>query len=241
MKRSFLIRAATAMAVAVCPAAAMTVPALSVSAAATTTAITLKPTAGPPTTKVTVNGTGFGPAETVTVDFDTTLAATATTSAAGSFTTPLTVPAAALPGQHTVTATGQASSLSASAPFLVRANWPKFRFSNGNSGFNRYENVLSPATVGGLTLAWSHSLRNRIFSSPAVVGGVVYVGSAAKRIYALKASTGAQLWSYFTDADVASPTVANGAVYQAGYALNASTGALLWSSPALARNPLRRW
>lgn len=194
MKHSFLLRAATAMAVAVCPAVAVAIPAVAVSAA-TTTAITLKPAGGPPTTKVMVNGTGFGPAERVTVDFDTTLAATATTSAAGSFSTPLTVPAAALPRQHTVTATGQASSLSARAQFLVRTNWPKFRFNDANSGFNRYENVLSPATVGGLTKAWSHSLRYRIYSSPAVVGGVVYVGAETNRIYALKASTGAVLWS----------------------------------------------
>jgi outer membrane protein assembly factor BamB len=81
----------------------------------------------------------------------------------------------------------------------------------------------------------------------------VYVGSAypGKNIYALKASTGALLWSYATVGDVgSSPAVANGVVYvglgypdNSLYALNASTGAKLWkyttgsgveSSPAVA-------
>jgi hypothetical protein len=43
MKRLFLVLAATAMAVAVYPAAALIIPAAGISAAATTTAIMLKP------------------------------------------------------------------------------------------------------------------------------------------------------------------------------------------------------
>ena len=81
MKRLIFALAATAMGVALCPAAAMTIPAAA--SAAATTAITLKPAAGPPTITATVKGTGFGPGETVTVDFDTTLADTAVASAAG--------------------------------------------------------------------------------------------------------------------------------------------------------------
>jgi outer membrane protein assembly factor BamB len=68
-------------------------------------------------------------------------------------------------------------------------------------------------------------------------------------VYALKASTGALVWSYTTGAGVdSSPAVANGVVYVGSwdnnvYVLKASTGALLWkyttgawveSSPAVA-------
>ncbi|MGO9082373.1 MAG: PQQ-binding-like beta-propeller repeat protein, partial [Streptosporangiaceae bacterium] len=209
MKRLFFVLAATVMAAAMGPAAAMTTAAATVSAAATTTAITLKPTAGLPTTTVTAHGIGFGPGETVTVDFDTTLAATATTSTAGSSTTSLKVPGAALPGRHTVTATGQASNLSAHAHFWVRTNWAKFRFSDRNSGFNPYENVLSPANVAGLTKAWSVRTGGPIsYSSPAVVNGVVYGGSGNGSVYALNAATGAKLWSYPTGTSVfSSPAV----------------------------------
>jgi outer membrane protein assembly factor BamB len=61
------------------------------------------------------------------------------------------------------------------------------------------------------------------------------VGSSNHKIYAPKASTGAQLWSHATGAAVeSSPAVANGVVYVGSldhkvYALEASTGAALWS------------
>jgi outer membrane protein assembly factor BamB len=63
----------------------------------------------------------------------------------------------------------------------------------------------------------------------------VYVGSDDNKVYALKASTGALLWSYATgDYVSSSPAVANGVVYVGSwdgnvYALNANTGVLLWS------------
>jgi outer membrane protein assembly factor BamB len=62
---------------------------------------------------------------------------------------------------------------------------------------------------------------------------VIYVG--ANNVYALKASTGALLWSYATGVQ-SSLAVANGVIYAGTgtgtvYALNASTGALLWSYP----------
>jgi outer membrane protein assembly factor BamB len=63
---------------------------------------------------------------------------------------------------------------------------------------------------------------------------VVYGGSDADSLYALNATTGALLWSYYTGNFIfSSPAVANGVVYfQSGttYALNAETGALLWES-----------
>jgi outer membrane protein assembly factor BamB len=72
-------------------------------------------------------------------------------------------------------------------------------------------------------------------SSPAVVNGMVYVGSSDGNLYALDASTGALLWSYTTGGLFrSSPTVAKGVVYVGSwdhnvYALNASTGAKVWS------------
>jgi len=88
-----------------------------------------------------------------------------------------------------------------------------------------------------------------VLSSPAVVNGVVYVGSNDHNVYALNASTGAKLWSFATGNIVrSSPAVANGVVYVGSgddnvYALNATTGAKVWafatgdavnSSPAVA-------
>jgi outer membrane protein assembly factor BamB len=53
-----------------------------------------------------------------------------------------------------------------------------------------------------------------VYSSPAVANGVVYVGSFDSNVYALNASTGAKLWSYYIGGEVySSPAVANGVVY----------------------------
>jgi hypothetical protein len=72
-------------------------------------------------------------------------------------------------------------------------------------------------------------------SSPAVAGGVVYVGSSDKNVYALNTLTGALVWNYTTGNVVASsPAVAGGIVYVGSddnktYALDASTGTLVWN------------
>ncbi len=109
-------------------------------------------------------------------------------------------------------------------------SWPMFRHDPTHSG-------TSPST-GPTTnrILWSYDAGGMGLSSPAVAGGIVYMGFAfSKRVYALNASTGAYLWSYSTGIWVySSPAVADGIVYVGSadnnvYALNASTGAYVWS------------
>ncbi len=72
------------------------------------------------------------------------------------------------------------------------------------------------------------------YSSPAVVSGVVYVGSWDHNVYALNAKTGVLWWKYTTGDQVhSSPAIADGVVYVGSYdsnlyALNADTGTLVW-------------
>src|ERR1019366_3271930 len=56
-------------------------------------------------------------------------------------------------------------------------NWARFHFDPCNTGFNPYEFVLSPATVGHLVLDWQYQTGAEGPSSPAVDNGVLYVGS----------------------------------------------------------------
>src|SRR5437868_14034167 len=105
--------------------------------------IKLSPKYGPPTSSVKVSGTGFGMNEPVTITFDTTTVGTATTGSTGAFSTKIKVPGSALPGNHTIKATGQISKLSASATFLVQTDWPMFGFDVAHTHLNPYENVLS--------------------------------------------------------------------------------------------------
>jgi hypothetical protein len=173
---------------------------------------------------VRVSGTGFGAHRAVDIYFDTADKALASTNGNGAFSgIRIRVPASAVPGKHYITAVERRTGRSAQAPFLVSTNWAQSRYSPSQTAFNRYENVLSRATVAGLGLRWS--VANA--SSPAVVGGVVYTGSPS----ALNAATGATLWSNTGVLGGSSPAVANRVVYTGGVsALNAATGAKLWTT-----------
>ena len=83
-------------------------------------------------------------------------------------------------------------------------------------------------------LLWRYETGERVFSSPTVSEGVVYVGSVDSHVYALDATTGGLLWRYETaDRVGSSPTVSTGVVYVGShdnwlYALDAAVGGLLW-------------
>ena len=83
-------------------------------------------------------------------------------------------------------------------------------------------------------LLWRFGFGDYKPSSPAVSGGIVYVGFWNGHIYALDAVTGNLLWRHDTDGMVdSSPAVSGGVVYVGSndhhlYALDAATGELLW-------------
>ena len=193
-------------------------------AGAVTTRIALKPASGPPTSKAQVNGAGFGATERVAITFDVARVGSATTDASGSFATRVRVPPTALPGNHTVVATGQTSGLTAAAPFTVRTNWSKFAFDTMNTGFNPFENVIDAANVPGLATAWTGATAGTTITSAAVVNGVAYIGSYDHTLYAFDATGTTNcsgepgscqpLWTATThNAIASSPAVAAGVVY----------------------------
>jgi outer membrane protein assembly factor BamB len=83
-------------------------------------------------------------------------------------------------------------------------------------------------------IKWKFHTSGRVISSPAVVKGVVYVGSTDCNLYALDAASGASKWKFETKGWVASsPAVDSGAVYFGSYdsnfyAVDANTGGLKW-------------
>ena len=190
-------------------------------AAAAAPSVSLFPSVGPPTSSVTVIGAGFGAGEAVVVTFDSQQVGTGQTNSSGAFSTKFTVPKAALPGAHTVRATGQTSQLSAQASFTVRTNWTQFRFDQNHTGVQPFENVLNTSNVPRLQLDWQAQLGKLVdYSSPAVVNGVAYIGSSDGRLWAFNANGCGQdictlpLWSSTHLAQIMdSPTVAGGRVY----------------------------
>ena len=103
-----------------------------------------------------------------------------------------------------------------------------FHADPSHSGAGTGNSVLTP------TLLWNYTTGGYVESSPAVVGGVVYVGGG-NNVYALNAANGAKLWSYTTGNMVwSSPAVVNDVVYIGSnddhvYALNATSGIQLWN------------
>jgi outer membrane protein assembly factor BamB len=87
---------------------------------------------------------------------------------------------------------------------FVSMAWSQQPADKGNNGWsefhrhnmqrrNPYEKVLNVNNVGNLHKKWSYTTGSDVESSPAVANGVVYVGSEDGNVYALKASTGANV------------------------------------------------
>jgi outer membrane protein assembly factor BamB len=96
---------------------------------------------------------------------------------------------------------------------------------------------VQPPRAG--SLAWTFPTGGMVRSSPAVVDGVVYVGSDDDNVYALNATTGRRLWYYPTGNLVeSSPAVANGVVYVGN---NAGTVYALRTSPTLSDTERKVW
>ena len=188
---------------------------------AATASVSLSPNLGPPTTRTTATGSGFSSGESVTLTFDTATLGHATADSSGNFSLGVTVAKSAQPGSHAVQATGKTSGLTASTKFLVRTDWTSFKDSPTHLGFNALENTISKNNATSLTLAWQGQMGDLVdFSSPAVVNGIVYVGSFDGKLYAFNANGCAPatvcqpLWSGATGNDItSSPAVTNGTVF----------------------------
>jgi outer membrane protein assembly factor BamB len=107
--------------------------------------------------------------------------------------------------------------------------WPMFHRDLTHAG---YSSSTAPSTN---QLGWSYTTGEAVESSPAVLNGVVFIGSYDGKVYALGASNGTFLWSYTTGGSVSSsPAVLGGVVFVGShdgkvYALNATTGSLMWN------------
>ena len=98
------------------------------------------------------------------------------------------------------------------------------------------DGVYSLDATSGSLLWKFNTTGNPIYSSPAVVNGIVHIGGMDKHVYALDAVTGTEIWRFETGDDpniYCSPAVVDGIVYIGSdnpymFALNASTGAEIW-------------
>ena len=86
---------------------------------------------------------------------------------------------------------------------------PMFRGDPAHTGVNP-----GPGFESSPRLLWRFQTGGNVDSSPAVVDGVVYIGSGDEYVYALDAATGKQDWRFQTGGYVLSPpAVMDGVVY----------------------------
>ncbi len=87
-------------------------------------------------------------------------------------------------------------------------DWPMFRHDIAHTG--SADEIVEPP----LELLWKYTTGGLVLSSPVVSGGVVYVGSGDKNVYAFDAATGSLIWKHTTgDAVFSAPAVSDGMVY----------------------------
>ena len=128
------------------------------------------------------------------------------------------------------------SVVSVSSP-AAAGSWAQFHRGVSRSGLTRSEALLTKDTVGALRREWSFATgvtEEGINSSPAIKGGVAYIGSDDGRLWAVDARTGDRVWSVNAGSKVrTSPAVGGGRGffgYEGGgiYSAAAAPGAALW-------------
>jgi outer membrane protein assembly factor BamB len=204
MKLRLSILAALCAAVVAATASSMT-PAL----AARGATLALNPAVGPPTAIVKAKGSGYAGGEVVALFFDGVRVGSDFANRAGKLNTRITVPAAALPGDHSVEAVGQSSGVSARALFLVRTDWLQGCFEGGRGCFNPYENVLGRDNAGSLAVRWRAPVGADGASSPVYANGKLFVGTA-NGLVGLDPATGAIIINYRSGPVSTTPAVIRG-------------------------------
>lgn len=108
-------------------------------------------------------------------------------------------------------------------------DWHTFMYNLSFSGVSRDKNLAPP-----LELLWKFKTGGPIYASPVIANGILYIGSADGKLYALDAKQWGVKWVFDAgDAIRYSATVLGDRVYfnarnNKVYALNAQTGEKLW-------------
>jgi outer membrane protein assembly factor BamB len=105
-------------------------------------------------------------------------------------------------------------------------NWSMFHYDPAHTG---YTNSAAPTSTP--VVLWKTETYGPVYSSPAVVDGVVYV--SAWFLHAFNVSTGTEIWNVL-GGELSSPIVIGGYVYtgnNGSTVYNASTGEKIWSNP----------
>ncbi|WP_455392658.1 outer membrane protein assembly factor BamB family protein [[Eubacterium] cellulosolvens] len=121
---------------------------------------------------------------------------------------------------------------------LNQSPWVMFRYNESRCGY--IQGAKAPETNNVL---WTFNTTNSntgngVFSSAAIVGDRVFIGSGGGKLFCLNLTTGAYYWNYSTGSfhgQSCSPAVANGKVFISNdfvpqlWCINATTGKKIWN------------
>jgi outer membrane protein assembly factor BamB len=144
---------------------------------------------------IPILGKGYPPEENVRVILDGETLVSLTTDTRGTFNARVQIPAATLPGLHTISVLDSLGN-GAHASFLERTDWLSARFDTGQSGFAPETDVLAPAIVGSLRQTAAPQWGAFVHSAPIYAAGEVYAGSDDGTVRAFDPMSGRQLWSF---------------------------------------------
>lgn len=174
-----------------------------------------------------------------------------------------------------------APALGSAGPAVAQADpgdWPGFLYDTAHTSYNPGATAITPSDLPNLVPAWRWATPaspndgpNTLWASPAVAGGVVYIGAEDGYFYAISEASHSVLWSDFLGLDepkgtmpcgtrgqgiVATATVADDPVTAKPtvyvnapdgnlYALDAATGAVVWTgrvdTPSTTKNDYYSW
>jgi outer membrane protein assembly factor BamB len=120
-------------------------------------------------------------------------------------------------------------------PAAAHAEWRQFHNTASRRGLTNHSGITRTESKH-LGVAWNMSTGGTVKSSPVIANGILYIGSDDGKLWAINASTGAEVWSASTgDSIRSSPAVVGGIVYIGSndgkvYAFDASNGNSVWTT-----------
>ena len=199
--------------------------------------VTLNPPSGYSNSWMNIRATGFAPGDNVKVLFDNQQIGSGIIAWTGEANFGAPIPKGTTFGAHRISIVGSATPADAAfATYTLRpAAWVQAGFSDSHAGFNPNESLLDGESVGSLGRRCAAQASASVAtSSPAVVGGRMYVGTTFGDLAAFSTDSCARAWSVNVGPGAASsPAIVSGVAYVATSrggiaAYKATTGALRW-------------
>ena len=191
---------------------------------------------------VVVSGTGFGASEQVSLSLSGAVVATGETDTTGDLNaTSVVIPTTTSFGPQTMSATGQMSGLTTTAPLYISDPWDQYLAGPTHEGAdvldNEFNQHLSVSSQTYLSESWSFNTGSALSGSVSVVDGIAYAGTTAGQVYAVNVQTGTEEWgrTVASSAIVGSPALnGNSLVFASAggtvQAVTAKKGSPTWST-----------